>query len=43
MKESYFPKATTVAESADSESDGTESYDTTGAMSTYMDLQSVKM
>ena len=36
LKESYFPKATTVAESVDSESDGTESYDTTGAMSTYM-------
>ena len=36
LKESYFPKATTVAESVDSESDGSESYDTTGAMSAYM-------
>ena len=36
LKESYFPKATTVAESVDSETDGTESYDTTGAMSAYM-------
>ena len=36
LKESYFPKATTVAESVDSESDGSESYDTTGAMAAYM-------
>jgi len=36
LKESYFPKATTIAESVDSESDGSESYDTTGAMSAYM-------
>ena len=36
LKESYFPKATTVAESVDSESEGSESYDTTGAMSAYM-------
>jgi hypothetical protein len=36
LKENYFPKATTVAESVDSESDGSESYDTTGAMSAYM-------
>ena len=35
MKESYFPKTTTVAESVDSETDGTEFYDTIGAMSTY--------
>ena len=37
LKESYFPKATAIAESVDSESDGSESYDTTGAMSAYMD------
>ena len=36
LKESYFPKATTVAESVDSETDGAESYDTTGAMAAYM-------
>ena len=36
LKESYFPKQTTVAESVDSETDGTDSYDTTGAMSAYM-------
>jgi len=36
LKESYFPKAKTVAESVDSESDGSESYDTTGAMAAYM-------
>ena len=36
LKESYFPKATTVAESVDSASEEGQSYDTTGAMSTYM-------
>jgi len=36
LKENYFPKATTVAESVDSETDGSESFDTTGAMSAYM-------
>ena len=36
LKESYFPKASTIAESVDSESDGSESYDTTGAMAAYM-------
>ena len=36
LNESYFPKQTTVAESVDSETDGTDSYDTTGAMSAYM-------
>jgi hypothetical protein len=37
LKESYFPKATTVAESVDSESNsGSESYET-GAMAAYMD------
>jgi hypothetical protein len=36
LKESYFPKATTIAESVDTETDGSESYDTTGAMSAYM-------
>jgi len=36
LKESYFPKATTIAESVDSESEGSESYDTTGAMAAYM-------
>ena len=37
-----FSETTTVAESVDTETDGTESYDTTGAMSAYM-VQSVKM
>jgi hypothetical protein len=36
LKESYFPKATTIAESVDTESDGSESFDTTGAMAAYM-------
>jgi hypothetical protein len=36
LKESYFPKAKTVAKSVDSESAGSESYDTTGAMAAYM-------
>ena len=36
LKESYFPKATTVAESVDSETSGSESFDTTGAMAAYM-------
>ena len=37
LKESYFPKATTVAESVDTPSeDAGESSDTTGAMSAYM-------
>ena len=36
LKENYFPKATIIAESLDSETDGTESFDTTGAMSAYM-------
>lgn len=36
LKESYFPKATTVAKSVDDESEGSESYDTTGAMAAYM-------
>ena len=36
LKESYFPKAKTVAESVDSESEGSESFDTTGAMAAYM-------
>jgi len=36
LKESYFPKATTIAESVDSESDGSDAFDTTGAMSAYM-------
>ncbi len=36
LKESYFPKATTVAESVDSETDSSESFDTTGAMAAYM-------
>jgi hypothetical protein len=36
LKENYFPKATTIAESLDSETDGAESFDTTGAMATYM-------
>jgi hypothetical protein len=36
LKESYFPKATTIAESVDSETDGSEAFDTTGAMAAYM-------
>jgi hypothetical protein len=36
LKESYFPKATAIAESVDSETDGDDSYDTTGAMAAYM-------
>ena len=36
LKESYFPKAKTVAESVDTPSEEGQSYDTTGAMSTYM-------
>jgi len=36
LKESYFPKSNTIAESVDSESDGSDSYDTTGAMAAYM-------
>lgn len=36
LKESYFPKATTIAESVDSETDGSEPFDTTGAMAAYM-------
>jgi hypothetical protein len=36
LKESYFPKATTIAESVDSESDDSEAFDTTGAMAAYM-------
>jgi hypothetical protein len=36
LKESYFPKSNTVAESVDSESDDSGSYDTTGAMAAYM-------
>jgi hypothetical protein len=36
LKESYFPKATTIAESVDSESDGSDAFDTTGAMAAYM-------
>ena len=36
LKESYFPKATTVAESVDSETESSESFDTTGAMAAYM-------
>jgi len=36
LKESYFPKTTAIAESVDSESEGSESYDTTGAMAAYM-------
>jgi hypothetical protein len=36
LKESYFPKATTIAESVYSETDGSEAFDTTGAMAAYM-------
>ena len=36
LKESYFPKATTIAESVDSETNGDDSNDTTGAMAAYM-------
>jgi hypothetical protein len=36
LKESYFPRAKTVAESVDTPSEEGQSYDTTGAMSTYM-------
>jgi hypothetical protein len=36
LKESYFPKATTVAESVDTAQEDGESFDTTGAMSAYM-------
>ena len=36
LKETYFPKAKTVAESVDTPSEEGQSYDTTGAMSTYM-------
>jgi len=36
LKESYFPKATTIAESVDSETDDSEAFDTTGAMAAYM-------
>ena len=36
LKESYFPKATTIAESVDSESNGSDAFDTTGAMAAYM-------
>jgi hypothetical protein len=36
LKESYFPKATTVAESVDTPSEDGQSFDTTGAMSAYM-------
>ena len=36
LKESYFPKSNTIAESVDSETDGSETFDTTGAMSAYM-------
>jgi hypothetical protein len=36
LKESYFPKSTTIAESVDSESDGSDAFDTTGAMAAYM-------
>ena len=36
LKEGYFPKATAIAESVDSETDGEDSYDTTGAMAAYM-------
>ena len=35
-KESYFPKATTVAESVDAVEENGQSFDTTGAMSAYM-------
>jgi hypothetical protein len=36
LKESYFPKSNTIAESVDSESDGSDAFDTTGAMAAYM-------
>ena len=36
LKESYFPKATTIAESVDTETDGSDAFDTTGAMAAYM-------
>ena len=36
LKESYFPKSTTIAESVDSETDGSDAFDTTGAMAAYM-------
>ena len=36
LKESYFPKATTIAESVDSETNGSDAFDTTGAMAAYM-------
>ena len=36
LKESYFPKATTVAESVDAVDEQQLQFDTTGAMSTYM-------
>ena len=36
LKESYFPKATAIAESVDSETNGDDSNDTTGAMAAYM-------
>ena len=36
LKESYFPKATTVAESVDAVEENSQSFDTTGAMSAYM-------
>ena len=36
LKESYFPKATAIAESVDSETDGSADFDTTGAMAAYM-------
>ena len=36
LKESYFPKATTVAESVDAVDENHASFDTTGAMSAYM-------
>ena len=36
LKESYFPKATTVAESVDAVEENGQSFDTTGAMSAYM-------
>ena len=36
LKESYFPKSTTIAESVDTETDGSDALDTTGAMAAYM-------
>jgi len=36
LKESYFPKATTIAESVDTETNGSDAFDTTGAMAAYM-------